>query len=272
MVRIETEDGWLLLNHQDHAQLAGAFADHWGNDLFVKPEPFSLVREGVAKHDDAWVPRDAEPEITREGLPSAFSKELVGTYDAFEEIDLEEYLQVRGNATEAVADALPYSATLISMHTVNLLTEQADLSTLDAEQTKLHSAFIDGQLNRQKELIEVSKEKEGSGEFTSEAILDQNFKFLQCCDSLSLTVCVQFPTEIKLRHAQVTTSGELKEVTCYPEGNNTYRLDPYPFDADVLEFQVPFKRVRQKEFSGVESFRALVAAAEQEYFIATLKK
>ena len=34
MLRLETETGWWLVTHVDHAHLAGAFAEKWGNDLF----------------------------------------------------------------------------------------------------------------------------------------------------------------------------------------------------------------------------------------------
>ncbi len=35
MLRLESETGWWLVTHVDHAHLAGAFAAQWGNDLFL---------------------------------------------------------------------------------------------------------------------------------------------------------------------------------------------------------------------------------------------
>ena len=32
MLRLETETGYWLVTHPDHARLAGAFAERWGND------------------------------------------------------------------------------------------------------------------------------------------------------------------------------------------------------------------------------------------------
>jgi hypothetical protein len=78
MLRLETETGWWLVTHPDHARLAGAFAERWGNDRFESPEPRIPVLEGIARHDDGWLARDAKPQITRQGKPSAFSTELVG--------------------------------------------------------------------------------------------------------------------------------------------------------------------------------------------------
>ncbi len=77
MLRMESETGWWLIRHPDHAELAGAFAAAWGNEMFRKPEPRERVLFGIARHDDGWVARDAHLSITRQGKPSAFSTELV---------------------------------------------------------------------------------------------------------------------------------------------------------------------------------------------------
>ena len=78
MLRLETETGYWLITHPDHARLAGAFSTRWGNALFAKPEPRAHVLHGIHVHDDGWAVRDASPSTTRLGKPSAFSHELVG--------------------------------------------------------------------------------------------------------------------------------------------------------------------------------------------------
>src|SRR5579864_4902957 len=70
MLRMESETGWWLIRHPDHARLAGAFAAAWGNELFRRPEPRDRVLHGIATHDDGWAARDAHPTITRQGKPS----------------------------------------------------------------------------------------------------------------------------------------------------------------------------------------------------------
>src|ERR1700683_4511680 len=123
MLRMESQTGWWLSTHPDHARLAGDFAAAWGNDQFRSPEPRARVLKGIACHDDGWAARDAHPTIPRLGKPSAFSTELVGKYSAFEEIDLEDYLAVRDRAVRIIAAEDPYAAILISMHTHSLLAE-----------------------------------------------------------------------------------------------------------------------------------------------------
>lgn len=269
MIRIETETDWLLLPHADHARLAGEFARHWKNDTFAPPDPFVHVLDAVSRHDDSWAPRDAQPELTPEGHPSAFSKELVGTYDAFEDIDLEEYLGVRGRATEQAAGRDPYSAILISMHTVNLLTEQADLSTLSETDLAIHSRFIEGQQNRQKELAE-SLGTTHLAPFLTEEDLKRNFEFLQACDSFSLLVGVDYPETSQLRHTHPTSSGERVAIAYTPLGDNRYELDPWPVDEPELIFHIPYRRVPKSSTSTLEDFRTAYAATEPEFRTITL--
>jgi hypothetical protein len=262
MIRIEEKDGWTLIGHQHHARLAGQFARHWGNADFAAPEPRPDILVAVARHDDAWGERDAQPVLTREGRPGAFSHELVGSYSAFEEIDLADYLRVRGRATEAVAKDNPYAAILISMHTVNLLTEQADLKGLTSDQLELHRQFIEGQRRRQVALAAVA----GLGRSADIAPerLQRGFEFLQLCDNLSLFTCVRYPKPIALRHLHPKRDGQLVSLTCTPLSATHYRVSPYPFDKDQLDLSVPARRIAGATFSDQAAFRAAYAAAPVE--------
>ena len=110
MLRMETETGWWLIRHQDHARLAGEFAAAWGNEVVSQARAAGAgVARHLRAHDDGWAARDAHPSITREGKPAAFSTELVGKYSAFEEIDLADYLAVRDRAVRIVAGQDPYA-------------------------------------------------------------------------------------------------------------------------------------------------------------------
>jgi hypothetical protein len=180
MLRLETETGWWLVTHPDHARLAGAFAERWGNDRFLPPEPRANVLKGIAQHDDGWAARDASPQITRQGKPSAFSVELVGKYSAFEEIDLADYLTVRDRAVRLIAQEDAYAALLISMHTYNLLTEHADRSTVAPEQLPLLDQFLAQQKAFQQALrLEISADVRFTMEQKTEAAVLDHFRLLQ---------------------------------------------------------------------------------------------
>lgn len=265
MIRIATPDGYLLVEHREHARLAGRFAAHWGNEEFPPPAAADVlphVVAAVARHDDAWAVRDASPLLTREGRPSAFTRELVGAYSAFEEIDLADYLAVRGAATEAVASDDPFAAILISMHTYNLLTEQADLATISPADRPLHADFVEGQLRRQRQLA-ADLPPELAPHATPER-LRRAFEFLQFCDNLSLLVCVGYDQVRPLRHTHPDAAGAPRVLLCVPEDAGVYRIEPWPFNVSVIDCAVPARRVAATDCTDLAAFRAAVAAAPLE--------
>ncbi len=265
MLRLETESGWWLVTHPDHARLAGTFAEYWGNDLFLPPEPREHVLRGIARHDDGWAARDAVPQITRQGKPSAFSTELVGKYSGFEEIDLVDYLAVRDRAVRLIAAEDPYAALLISMHTYNLLHDRSDRSTILPEQLPLFENFLESQKALQdswrKQIVANPKLKPEHK--TEDAILDR-FRLLQANDYLSLLTCVDFQKPVNLLHALPARSGKRIPIQARSIGARHFVLDPYPFSEPSLTFQFPARHVKGKLFSSAKELQDVFAGAPVE--------
>ena len=249
MLRLETESGWWLVTHPNHARLAGAFAERWGNELFVSPEPRGHVLKGIACHDDGWAARDAAPQITRQGRPSAFSIELVGKYSAFEEIDLADYLAVRDRAVRLIATTDPYAAVLISMHTYSLLSEHADRSTIAPDQLPLLDQFLVQQKSLQQSLLrEIAEDPAFPPEQSSEKTIRDHFRLLQANDNLSLLTCVDFRAPANLLHPLRLCDGEYSRVEVKAVGSRHYVLDPYPFDEPSITFTFPARHVEGNLF------------------------
>jgi hypothetical protein len=253
MVRLETETGYWLITHMDHARLAGAFATSWGNTLFRSPEPRAQVLRGITIHDDGWAARDEHPQITRQGKPSAFSVELVGKYSAFEEIDLAAYLAVRERAVRMAAEADPYAALLVSMHTYNLLTAHADRSTIKPDQLPLLDAFLAEQAQFQHDLrARIATDPSLTQEETSAARIDEHFHLLQACDNLSLLSCVDYPHPSHLLHALPQHDGVESRVQVESLGARHFRLSPYPFAEPSMTFHLPARHVEGKVFPSAD--------------------
>src|ERR1700681_441176 len=245
MLRSETETGWWLVTHPDHARLAGAFAEHWGNQQFLRPEPRANVLRGIACHDDGWTLRDAAPQITRQGKPSAFSVELVGKYSAFEEIDLADYLAVRDRAVRLIAAEDPYAAVLISMHTYSLLSDHADRSTIVPAQLSLLDQFLEGQKALQDSLRkQIASNPNLKPEHKSENAILDHFCLLQANDYLSLLTCVDYQKPVNLLHALPTRDGKHTPVRARAIGSRHFVLDPYPFAEPSLSFQFPARHAK----------------------------
>jgi len=259
MLRLQGNDGWWLVTHPDHAHLAGEFAKAWGNDLFAAPEPREHVLRGIYAHDNGWTARDARPMVMRSGKPAAFSVELVGSYSAFEEIDLEAYLAVRRSAVQLIAQEDAYAAILISMHTYNLLTDRADRSTIRAEQLPLLDEFLAEQLELQgtlrERLVEEGKPADGFVE---------NFRLLQACDNLSLLSCVDFGGDATLLWPQQLRDSGAQEIAVSRVGERSFKLTPYPFADAEMVFKLLARFVPGLVFESDEALRAGFEAAKVE--------
>jgi hypothetical protein len=271
MLRYRSPNGWFLIPHPEHARVAGEFARAWGNDRFRTPFPRADVIEGVARHDDGWAVRDQKPLLTREGRPSAFGVDLVGKYSAFEEIDLEDYLGVRGRAMEVVAETNPYAAILISMHTCNLLTAHADRTTIKAADLPKLDAFIDRQRLRQAELIGVCA---ASGRFAGRDVtpptLVENFRVLQACDNMSLLSCVDYGGRATLLHPLPLNDGGTAEVTVQRVAERTFRLEPWPMNVPRLAIDIAGRPITGEFFSDASEIQRQYSAAPQQTLTITL--
>jgi hypothetical protein len=256
MLRLETETGWWLVTHPDHARLAGAFAERWGNERFLPPEPREHVLRGIARHDDGWAARDAHPQITRQGKPSAFSVELVGKYSAFEEIDLEDYLAVRDRAVRLIAAEDHYAAILISMHTYSLLHDHADRSTIAPAQLPLLDRFLERQKTLQASLLaQVAANPRFTPDQTSESAIFDHFRLLQASDYLSLLTCVDFRQLTDLLHQLPLRDGGRVPVQVRAIAPRHFVLKPYPFPESSLTFHFPARHVKGKTYSQEEALQ-----------------
>jgi hypothetical protein len=253
MIRSETDSSWILITHPDHARLAGEFADAWGNEHFARPEPYEAIRYAVYHHDDGWLARDAAPVLTREGKPEAFTSALVGAYSAFEEIDLPAYLGVRAKATAEVAAQNVYAGIIVSMHTYNLLTEQADVATIRPEHRAAYETFLAEQLAWQRE----SALHLGA----NEAELRRAFEFLQCCDSLSLIACSGYAQPRELRHTHADRTGVRHALRCECLETGVLKISPWPLSVPRLTLQVRHRVIAKTALASLDSFRAAFASA-----------
>jgi hypothetical protein len=271
MLRMESETGWWLITHPDHARLAGEFAAAWGNVQFRKPEPRERVLRGIACHDDGWAVRDAHPSITRQDKPSAFSTELVGKYSAFEEIDIADYLAVRDSAVRIVAEQDPYAGLLISMHTYNLLTAHADRSTIAPDGLALLDVFLDRQRAYQAELrSQIHADPVLTPLEKSEQTILEHFRLLQACDNLSLLTCVAFSSPAHLLHPLPLNNGDNSEVLVSPAGPRHFRLAPWPFPEPEMTFTFPARHVEGKIFADSQALEDAFLAAPVEQLTVTL--
>ncbi len=262
MLRLYENGGWWLVTHPDHAELAGRFAEQWGNAEFTPPEPRAEVLAGIFRHDDGWKARDNAPLISRAGLPAAFSRELVGKYSAFEEIDLDAYLTVRRRAVAEIAQVNPYAGVLVSLHTHDLLSTRADRATIAPADLPKLDAFLEEQRALQTELrARIDAEATLPAEQRDDAAFLDHFRLLQACDNLSLLACTDYPGAATLLHPLPTRSGVYRTIGVERVGERSFRLSPSPFPAGETEFGVPARFVPGERFASDAELGELFHAA-----------
>jgi hypothetical protein len=271
MLRLETETGWWLVTHPDHARLAGDFAERWGNEQFLAPEPREQVLRGIARHDDGWTARDASPQITRQGKPSAFSVELVGKYSGFEEIDLPDYLAVRDSAVRQIAAEDPYAAVLISMHTYDLLHNRSDRSTIAPAQLPLLDQFLERQKAFQGSLrAQVASDRKFTPEQSSDSAIFDHFRLLQASDYLSLLTCVDFRQPAHLLHPLPVRDGGHVPVQVRTIAPRHFVLDPYPLAEPSFTFQFPARHVKGRIYTDASHLQHAFKQATVEALAVTV--
>jgi len=271
MLRLETESGWWLVTHPDHARLSGDFAERWGNDQFRRPEPREHVLRGIRRHDDGWIARDSSPQITRQGKPSAFSIEFVGKYSGFEEIDLVDFFAVRDSAVREIAAEDPYAALLISMHTYNLLNERSDRSTIAPAQLPLLEQFLERQKEFQATLRkQIASDTRFTRDQSSDSTIFDHFRLLQALDYLSLLTCVDFRQPAHLLHPLPTRDGGHQPIQVRTIAARHFILDPYPFLETSLTLHFPARHIKGKIFSSPAELQSAIAAAPKETLSVTV--
>jgi hypothetical protein len=271
MVRFESELGWWLITHVDHARLAGNVAEAWGNKQFRKPEPRARVLHAIAHHDDGWMDRDARPTVTRDGKPSAFSIELVGKYTGFEDVEMEEYLDVRERAVKSIAEQDAYAGLLVSMHTYSLLTDHADPATITRRNLLLLDSFLVRQRRYQSELdARIAADRTLTAEEKSGEHIVEQFRLLQACDNLSLLACVAFNRPAQLLHPLPLNDGSAREVHVTPLAAQHFRLAPWPFTEKELVFMIPARHVERKFFATSQQLERAFEQAKVRTLTVTL--
>ena len=63
IVRYESDGSIVMITQNDHAQLSGLFAAHWGNEEFEKPRPYGSLVRAAMFHDRGWIRYETGPHL-----------------------------------------------------------------------------------------------------------------------------------------------------------------------------------------------------------------
>lgn len=270
MIVAETADRFQFVTQPAHADLAGQFADRWGNDAVASPDPDAAMRIAAYAHDAGWQEYDRRPHLADDGTPVDFREMPPGVW-----IDLYE------DGIDAVVDLDRYAGLLVSMHGAGLRNQRYGLSPAWPETPPEYRSFVDEQEDRQARLGDALREagrlsptdvdllgtlhESGVPPAGAESRLWDNYTLLQAWDTLSLSFCTTLtpPSYDEISPVPVGR-GRTGTLSVERIGEGSFRVDPYPFDVSPLVVSVPARIVRKGTFDGEDDLLRAYYRAERE--------
>ena len=236
IVRYETDGTIVMITQNDHAQLSGLFAAHWGNEQFEKPRPYGSLVRAAMFHDRGWIRYETSPQLNPETGKTPNYREVPNDKSQLEAFEW---------AGDWMSSIDPYAGLMIAKHRTGLWQGRYGVITYPpAIQRGVLPPSI-------KDFISLSEAKQkvvAEGVDTSE--LATNYNLLQVWDMMSLYVC---STEVlkpdRIEPVPVGyAGGAAVGMTLTPLEPATIALDPYPFDQPSLTANLIFRRLTQTKF------------------------
>lgn len=236
IVRYESDGSIVMITQNDHAQLSGLFAAHWGNGDFEKPRPYGSLVRAAMFHDRGWIRYETGPQLDPETGRTPNYREV-----ATDRAQLEAF-EWAGDWLSAI-DA--YAGLMIAKHRTGLWQGRYGAMTHPPARQR-------GQLAPQIEaFIARSEAKQNrAAEKLDRDDLAINYNLLQVWDLMSLYICsdeVLKPDRIEPVPVSYSGQGGVA-MTLAPLATRTIALSPYPFDQPSLTANVIFRRLTQTKF------------------------
>jgi hypothetical protein len=236
IVRYESDGSIVMITQNDHAQLSGLFAAHWGNGRFEKPRPYGSLVRAAMFHDRGWIRYETSPQLNPETGKTPNYRAVPN-----DRMQLEAF-EWAGDWLSAID---PYAGLMITKHRSGLWQGRYGVITHPpAIQRGALPPEIQAFIAKSEAKQKVAADKLDAKEIAI------NYNLLQVWDMMSLYIC---STEVlksdRIEPVPVAYSGAAGvKMTLTPSKANTIVLDPYPFDQCSLTANVIFRRLRQTRF------------------------
>jgi hypothetical protein len=237
IVRYQSDGSIVMITQNDHAQLSGLFAAHWGNGDFEKPRPHESLVRAAMFHDRGWIRYETGPQLDpRTGRTPNYR-------DVPNDRAQLEAFEWAGDWLSAIDR---YAGLMIAKHRTGLWQGRYGvMSHPPAIQRGTLPADIVSFIGRSEAKQKVAAETFDPAELAT------NYHLLQVWDLMSLYIC---STEIlkpdRIAPVPVGYAGDAGvAMTLTPLAADRVALDPYPFDQPTLPTSVIFRRLRQTTFT-----------------------
>ena len=226
MIVVEDGSSLLLVTQPDHARFAAELLSLWRTDGLPEHPRREQLLTAVREHDNGWQEADSAPRANPEsGRPHDFLS-----------FPPAPRLEVWERGTERFVTEHPYSALLITHHALTL---------------HRHERQEPGWVELLDRLEESREEFEERAAVTA-AQVDQDYRFLELADALSLAVCNRWSQPVERPGVR----------GIFREGH--LHLDPYPL-AGATSFEIPFRQIPDRPYIGDADLGGELAAARWKY-------
>ena len=272
MIRHRQGSDFLLITQDDHAQLSGGFAALVGNGRFSPPSPRDETIRGAALHDRGWPLHDDNPTLTPKGEPlHVLESPMAIATRVWTE-----------SARRAHEEAGPYPGLLVSLHvfTLSASAKRDDGTPHERAHTReelfLLNQFQQAQIEHQEDLRRQLGMRTDRplrlglyakrGEDEQEDRLSCNYGWVKAMDAISLDLCCSEDLFPKLDWVQPRPGAEPVTIRVGHPGPGQLALNPWPFNVELIEREVPCRRVPARRYASEDEFRTIYAAAPREQF------
>lgn len=221
-----------VIKQQDHAEVSGIFAEHFGNDDFELLNPRDALIHVARHHDDGWESIDAKPELDPK---TGFVYHLTQT-------PMRKLIESGNKSPDSNEAYNSYSGIISSMHTYGLyhgrygLSDKIVIDLIGDEWREQVQAMLDQEFTRQKRIKEELRADE-QGELVEDRVLFRNYKLLQFFDTLALYIQTAHPEnvgEAEFIHVPKTLDDDVT-IQAKVESTGVITLSPWSFDVDNFE-------------------------------------
>jgi hypothetical protein len=276
MIVTEGPKEYRLITQNDHGDLAGQFAAHWGNDKFARLNPYQSMVLAAEAHDNGWWDWDINPSVDEEGVPLAFTRTPREKRSGF-----------YGKGIDYVVEKDLYAGLIVSMHGVGLPQQRyGTMPSMSKRVDEYSLRFIEEREPSHKVMMERVARMEQYAGMNSPDQIRFNYRMMQVFDRLSLFFCANFDIASVLAsgsHSQgkayygpsmkptpVRFDQEDTELCLRVVDRAAVVAEPYPFDESPLRVGVRGRLIPRVTYKSQEEFREIYSKAPREIFEFTL--
>lgn len=277
MIISENSDYYRMITQNDHGDLAGQFAAHWGNDEFARLRPYQSMVLAAEAHDNSWWDWDVYPSVDEQGLPIPFTRTPREFRSRF-----------YGKGIDNVLSRDLYAGLIVSMHGVGLTKKRyGTMPTMVERQDEYSQQFAAEREPKHSEMLESLRKTEQYGGVCDQETIWINYLMMQVFDRLSLFFCSNYDiTTVPASGAHTAGKGyygpsikptpvKLGQEECDLKMRVLDRkaiiVEPYPFNESPLRVSVRGKLIPRIAYKSQEEFREIYAKAQREQFEFTLR-